>query len=65
MDVVAVRAVGEWTISEVRAHGRGEGSDIPFQDAIWVVSRIRSGKVVTGQTFASKADATEAVRFED
>jgi ketosteroid isomerase-like protein len=65
MEVVAVRAVGEWTISEVRAHGRGEGSNLPFQDAIWVISRIQFGKAVRWQTFASEADAAEAVSFEE
>jgi ketosteroid isomerase-like protein len=59
-EVLGIRAVGDVTISNVRAHGRGEGSDTPFEDAIWVVAQVRDGKVVRWQTFPSEAEAFEA-----
>jgi ketosteroid isomerase-like protein len=59
-EVIEVRGVGDVTISEVHAHGRGEGSDTPFEDAIWVVSQVRDGKVVRWQTLGSEAEALEA-----
>jgi hypothetical protein len=34
-EVIGIREVGALTISNVRAHGRGEGSDTPFEDSIW------------------------------
>lgn len=63
-EVVGVRAVGDWTISEVRAHGSGQGSDTPFVDAVWVASRVRDGKVIRWRTFASEAEAVEASESE-
>jgi ketosteroid isomerase-like protein len=59
-EVIGVRVVGDLTISNVRAHGRGEESDTPFEDAIWVVSQLRDGRVVRWQTFPSEAEAVEA-----
>lgn len=57
-------AIGDWTVSELRERGRGEGSDTPFVDAIWVVARVRDGKVVRWQTFASETEAVEATEPE-
>jgi ketosteroid isomerase-like protein len=64
-EVLGIRAVGDVTISNVRAHGRGEGSDTPFEDAIWVVAQVRDGKVVRWQTFPSEAEALEAAGLEE
>jgi hypothetical protein len=64
-EVIGIREVGALTISNVRAHGRGEGSDTPFEDAIWVVSQLRDGKVVWWQTFASEAEALEAAGLRE
>jgi ketosteroid isomerase-like protein len=59
-EVVDVRAVGDLTISEVHAHGSGEGSRTPFEEAIWVVAHVRDGKVVSWETFSSPSEALEA-----
>jgi ketosteroid isomerase-like protein len=64
-EVLGIRAVGDVTFSNVRAHGRGEGSDTPFEDAIWVVAQVRDGKVVRWQTFPSEAEALEAAGLEE
>jgi ketosteroid isomerase-like protein len=64
-EVIGVRGVGDMTISNVRAHGRGEGSDTPFEDAIWVVSELRDGKVLRWQTFPSEAEALEAAELSE
>ena len=63
VEVVEIREVGNVTISNVRAHGRGEGSDTPFEDAIWVVTHVRDGMVVRWQTFASEAEALEGAEL--
>jgi ketosteroid isomerase-like protein len=60
IEVVGIRAVRDWTISELRVQGRGEGSDTPFEDAIWVASRARDGKAVLWRTLTSEAEAAEA-----
>ena len=59
-EVIEVRDVGDLTISNVRVHGRGEGSSTPFEETIWVVSILRDGRVVRWQTFRSEAEALEA-----
>jgi ketosteroid isomerase-like protein len=62
-EVIEVRGVGDVTISNVRAHGHGGGSHTPFEDAIWVVSHLRDGKVVRWQTFPTEAEALEAAEL--
>ncbi len=64
-EVLGIQGVGDMTISNVQAHGRGEGSDTPFEDAIWVVSQLRDGKVVRWQTFSTEAAALEAARLSE
>jgi ketosteroid isomerase-like protein len=64
-EMIGARAVGDLTISEVRAHGSGEGSETPFEDAIWVVSHVRDGKVVRWRTCASQAEALEAAGLRE
>ncbi|MGH2987729.1 MAG: nuclear transport factor 2 family protein [Solirubrobacterales bacterium] len=59
-EVIGIRGVGEVTISNVQVRGRGQGSDTPFEDAIWVVSQLRDGKVVRWQTYGSETEALEA-----
>jgi ketosteroid isomerase-like protein len=64
-EVIGIQEVGDFTISNVRAHGRGAGSGTPFEDAIWVVSQLRDGKVVWWQTFPSEAEALEAAGLSE
>ncbi len=60
IEVIGIRAGRDWTISEAHARGRGETSGSGFEDAIWVASSIRGGKVIRWQTFESEAEAVEA-----
>lgn len=64
IEVAGIRAGGDWTVSEARARGRGDGSGSRFEDAIWVASRVRDGRVVRWQTFKSEAEAVEATESE-
>ncbi len=64
-EVIGVQGVDDLTISKVRAHGHGGGSDTPFEDAIWVVGQLRGGKVVRWQTFSSEAEALEAAGLRE
>jgi ketosteroid isomerase-like protein len=64
-EVIGVRAIGNVTISEVRAQGGGQGSDTPFKDAIWVVSQLRDGKVVRWQTFEAEPEALKAAGLRE
>lgn len=63
--VLEVRAIGATTVCRLQAHGRGVGSEVPFEDAIWNVTEWRDGKGVWWQTFRSEADALEAARLRD
>ena len=56
-EVLGVRDAGESTISNVRVHGRGEGSATPFEETLWVVYRFRSGRVTRWQTLRSEDEA--------
>lgn len=59
-EVITVRAIGDVTVASVLARGRGQGSGAPFEDAIWVASRVRDGRFVRWQTCGSEAEALEA-----
>ena len=65
VEVMDIRGFGDVTISNVRARGHGQGSTTPFEDAVWVTSRLRDGKVVRWQTFASESEALEAAGLSE
>ncbi|MDQ4040283.1 MAG: nuclear transport factor 2 family protein [Actinomycetota bacterium] len=65
IDVVTVEsAAGDATVAHVVAHGRGQGSEAPFEDPIWVASRVRAGKLVWWRTYRSRDEAFAAVGQE-
>lgn len=64
-EVISIRGIGDVTVANVRAHGRGGGSGVPFEDPVWVVSRVREGKVIWWQTCGTEADALEAAGLEE
>lgn len=59
-EVTTVREIGDVTVAGVLARGRGQGSGAPFEDTIWVTSRVRDGRCVWWQTCGSEAEALEA-----
>jgi ketosteroid isomerase-like protein len=64
-EIIGVRGGCDSTIANVRVQGRGEGSATPFVDNVWVVFRIRDGKVVRWQAFRSEAEALEAAGLQE
>ena len=64
-EVISVRGFDDFTIASVRVTGHGQGSGAPFEDAIWVASRVRGGKVVWWQTCESEAEALETVGISE
>ncbi len=62
LEVVTVEAPGDATVAQLVARGRGQGSEAPFEDPIWVASRVRAGKVVWWQTYRSREEALRGLR---
>jgi ketosteroid isomerase-like protein len=61
IEVVDVRDLGDLTIAALHVRGRGAGSDIPSDDNVWSVARLRGGKCVWWGNFDTQAEALEAV----
>lgn len=60
IEISEVRDLGDLIIAALRAVGHGAGSDLPFEDAIWLASRWRGGKCVWWRTFYTQDEALEA-----
>jgi ketosteroid isomerase-like protein len=60
MEVVDVGALRDRVVAALRALGNVAGSDVPFEDTIWLASRWRRGKCVWWRTFYTRDDALEA-----
>lgn len=61
IEVVDIGALGDRIVAALRALGHGVGSDVPFEDTIWLASRWRRGKCVWWRTFYTRDEALEAV----
>jgi ketosteroid isomerase-like protein len=59
--VVEMRDLGDLTITAAQMEGHGAGSDIPSQETIWQVARLRRGKCVWWGTYSTRDEALEAV----
>jgi SnoaL-like domain len=60
-EVVDVRDLGDGTLTKLVARGHGAGSDVPYEQTLWSVSRGRGGaKAVWIANFATEAEALEA-----
>jgi ketosteroid isomerase-like protein len=59
-EIEEVQDVGDVTIARVRQHGHGIGSDIPIEQAQWIVTRWRDKKAVWWRVVLSEAEALEA-----
>ena len=60
IEVVDVGALGDRIVASLRALGDGAGSDMPFEDTIWLASRWLRGRCVWWRTFYTRDDALEA-----
>jgi ketosteroid isomerase-like protein len=61
-DLVEVRDVGDGlAVAAVRIHGRGGGSEVPFEATLWFTGRWQRGKCVWWSSFRTRAEALEAV----
>jgi ketosteroid isomerase-like protein len=63
--VLELRAVGDATITSVRFHGHGGGSEAPFEDAIWQVTKWHDGRAVWFKSYLDRAEALEAAGLSD
>jgi hypothetical protein len=62
IEIVDARALGDGaTIGEMRMHGVGAGSGIPSDWTVFLPGRWRAGKCVWWGSFATKAEALEAL----
>jgi ketosteroid isomerase-like protein len=51
---------GGAVVSELAAHGQGQGSGVPVEWTTFAVMQMRDGKITRAQAFLNKADALEA-----
>ncbi len=65
IEVVEVRDREDLTLAALRALGHGAGSEVPFEDTIWLASRWRGGKCVWWRTCYSWDEALEAAGLEE
>jgi ketosteroid isomerase-like protein len=65
IEVVETRDLGDLVLASLRARGHGAGSDLPFEDLVWHMSRWRNGKVVWWKVFATEAEALEAAGLRE
>jgi ketosteroid isomerase-like protein len=65
IEVVDVGALGDRIVAALRALGNGAGSDVPYEDTIWLASRWRRGRCVWWRTFYTRNDALEAAGLRE
>jgi ketosteroid isomerase-like protein len=65
IEVVEVRDRGDLTLATLRALGHGGGSDVPFEDAVWLANRWRRGKIVWWRVFSTRDEALEAAGLSE
>jgi ketosteroid isomerase-like protein len=65
IEVVEAHDLGDLVLATVRALGHGAGSELPFEDNVWHVSRWRDGKCVWWQIFYTEAEALEAAGLRE
>jgi ketosteroid isomerase-like protein len=65
IEVVEVRDLGDILLVRIRAVGHGGGSDLPFQDNAFLVSRWRDGKITRWQVVNTEAEALESAGLSE
>ena len=65
IEVVDVGALGDRVVAALRALGNGAGSEVSFEDTIWLASQWRRGKCVWWRTFYTRNEALEAAGLSE
>ena len=65
LEVVEIKDHGDAVIIAFRASGHGAGSDLPFEDLAWHVSRWREGKSVWWKVCLREVEALEAAGLSE
>jgi ketosteroid isomerase-like protein len=65
VEVLEVRDLGDSAIVALRARGHGLESDVPIDEALWHVHKMRDGKSTWWQPFRSEAEALEAAGLRE
>ncbi len=65
IEVVEVRDLGDLTVAHLRGRGHGVGSDVPLEQAIWLLDEWRDEKVVRWSAHGTEAEALEAVGLRE
>jgi ketosteroid isomerase-like protein len=60
IEVEEVSDFGSVTIAAMRALGHGAGSEVPFEDTVWLACRWRHGKCVWWRVFYAWDEALDA-----
>jgi ketosteroid isomerase-like protein len=60
IEVVEMRDFGDVMVAAMRGVGHGAGSEVPFEDTLWHVSRWRRGKCVWWRACYTRDEALEA-----
>ena len=56
---------GDAVVSELAAHGQGQGSGVPFEWTTFAALRMSNGKIARAQGFLSRDEALEAVGLSE
>ena len=65
IEVVEVRELGDVTLTNMHTSGHGANSDSPLEETLWVAVEWRDKKVALWGTFATEAEALEAVGLRE
>ena len=60
IEVDEIRDLGDVTVASMRAVGHGAGSNVPFEDNIWLATRWRRGRCIWWRVLYSWDEALEA-----
>jgi ketosteroid isomerase-like protein len=65
IEVVEMTDLGDVTIAAIRALGHGAGSEVPFEDMVWLAGRWRRGKCVWWRTSYTRDELLEAAGLSE
>ena len=65
IEVVEVRDRADFVFAAFRGHGHGAGSQLPFEDTVWHLSRWRRGKCTWWRVCPSWREALEAAGLSE
>ena len=65
IEIAEMRDLGELTLAAVRALGHARGSEVPFEDKVWLASRFRGRKCVWWRVLSTRDEALRAVGLSE